>query len=132
MPDKISQNTDFDKNSQVPNGFFIGITVNFIIKKLKSKHLVSLSFLLWWGFFEGTRGKILHGWIDNLRIIKTIFWNNLAPLWNLDRNRIFHSFKLTIISSLQSLGPKVFNLTFKWWVKKIYTITTRMHTKWSV
>ena len=34
----------FLPNCQVPNGFFLGITVNSIIQKLKSKHLVCLSF----------------------------------------------------------------------------------------
>ena len=33
-------------NCRVPNDFFC-ITVNFIIQKLKSKHLVCLSFLMW-------------------------------------------------------------------------------------
>ena len=39
----------------------IGVLVNFIIKKLKSKHLISLSQLSpVTGFFEGTRENILH------------------------------------------------------------------------
>ena len=39
---------------------FFGITVNFITQKLKSKHLVCLSFLWWQVFFEGTRENIFH------------------------------------------------------------------------
>ena len=42
-------NDKFLPNCQVPNYFF-GTTVNFIIQKLKSKHLVCLSFL-WWQVF---------------------------------------------------------------------------------
>ena len=38
---------------------FFGITVNFIIQKLKSKHLVCLSFL-WWQVFLRERGKIFY------------------------------------------------------------------------
>ena len=38
----------------------IGVLVNFIIQKLKSKHLVCLNFALVTGFFEGTRETILH------------------------------------------------------------------------
>ena len=36
----------------------IGVLINFTIQKLKSKHLVCLSFLLWEFFFEGTRENI--------------------------------------------------------------------------
>ena len=35
---------------------FFGITVNVIIQKLKSKHIVCLSFL-WWEVFLRERGK---------------------------------------------------------------------------
>ena len=38
----------------------VSVLVNFIIKKLKSKHLVCLTFSLVTGFFEGTRETILH------------------------------------------------------------------------
>ena len=37
--------------------FFFCITVNFIIQKLKSKHLVCLSFLWWQAFFWGNERK---------------------------------------------------------------------------
>ena len=38
---------------------FFGITVNFIIQKLKSKHLLCLSFL-WWQVFLREREKIFY------------------------------------------------------------------------
>ena len=38
---------------------FFGITLDFIIQKLKSKHLIYLRFFLVTGFFEGTRENIL-------------------------------------------------------------------------
>ena len=38
----------------------IGVLVNFINQKLKSKHLVCLSFFWWQVFFEGTRENIFH------------------------------------------------------------------------
>ena len=41
----------------MPHGFF-GITVHFIIQKLKSKHLVCLSFL-WWEIFWRDERKYL-------------------------------------------------------------------------
>ena len=57
---KIDQNTNFAKlPSAKCQMAFYGITVNFIIQKLKSKHLVCLSFSGGW-FFEGTRENILH------------------------------------------------------------------------
>ena len=37
-----------------------GVLINFIIQKLKSKHLVCLSFPWSVIFFEGTRGNIFH------------------------------------------------------------------------
>ena len=39
---------------------FLGTTINVITKKLKSKHLVCLSFFLATDFFVGTRENILH------------------------------------------------------------------------
>ena len=43
----------------LPNSFFFGISVNFIIQKLKSKHLFSLSQLSL-GFFKRLRGNIFY------------------------------------------------------------------------
>ena len=56
MKDKIDQNTNFAK-LPTEKKFFFGIAVNFIIKTLKSKHLVCLSFL-WSEFFLREREEI--------------------------------------------------------------------------
>ena len=80
-------------NYQVPDGFFLGITVNFIVQKLKSKHLVCLSFLWRQVFFEGTRENILHIGIPGLsaqaEIFQSIFLLFLGSLRN-------HSFLLKL------------------------------------
>ena len=60
LTDKIDPNTNLAKLPKVQNDFFLDIAVNTIIQKLKSKHLVCLSFLRWEVFFEGTRENILH------------------------------------------------------------------------
>ena len=39
---------------------FFGITVSFIIQKMKTKQIVYLSFLWWQVFFEGMGENILH------------------------------------------------------------------------
>ena len=46
-------------NCQVPNGFF-GITINFVIQKLKSEHFSLPQFSLVTGFFEVMRENIFH------------------------------------------------------------------------
>ena len=51
MNDKIDQNTNFAKLPSAKCHFF-GKTVNFVIQKLKSKHLVCLSFLQWQVFLR--------------------------------------------------------------------------------
>ena len=62
-------------NCRVPNDFFF-ITVNFIIQKLKSKHLVCLSFLWWQVFWGGTRENIIH----ILRALVLSHCESLLPL----------------------------------------------------
>ena len=59
LNNKIDQKTNFAK-LPITKWLFFGITVNFIIQKLKIKHLVSLSFLWWHVFFEGMSENILH------------------------------------------------------------------------
>ena len=54
---------------------FFGITVIFIIQKLKTKCLVQLSFLRWQVFFEGTRENILHISLSDWIIFSG--WRNL-------------------------------------------------------
>ena len=53
---------------QVPNGFF-GITVNFKIQKLKSKHLVCLGFL-WWQVLLREREKIFYSYSGPLSLYR--------------------------------------------------------------
>ena len=56
---KIDQNTNFSKMPSA-KWLFFWITVDLVIQKLKSKHLVFLSLFWWEFFFEGTRDYILH------------------------------------------------------------------------
>ena len=69
-------------NFQVPNGFF-GINVNFITHKLKSKHLVCLSYL-WWQVFLTEREKIFYTYSGpKLQYFnkKKLFWCLAFYLW---------------------------------------------------
>ena len=86
LNDKIVQNTNLAK-LPVPNGFF-GITVNFIIQKLKSKHFVCLSFLRWQFFFEGTRENILHIFraLKKCRRLSFLLHQHTTVRWKAGRN----------------------------------------------
>ena len=60
-------------NCQVPSGFF-GINVNIITQKLKSKHLVCLSFLWWQGFLR-EREKIFSTYSGPEQYLAYIAWS---------------------------------------------------------
>jgi hypothetical protein len=60
---------------------FLGITVNFIIQKLKSKHLVCLSFL-WWKIFLREREKIFCTYSGpNTPAEAKIIWDKNVRAW---------------------------------------------------
>ena len=59
---------------------FYGITVNFIIQKLESKHLVCLS-ILWWQVFLRERENILYIYSGSIIVVKYSCWNRNTVVW---------------------------------------------------
>ena len=69
---------------------FFGITVNFIIQKLKSKHLVCLNFL-WWQVFLREQEKMFYAYLhisaDPTNPLKGLR-NSLLPILSLYKGRL--------------------------------------------
>ena len=95
MKDKIDQNTNFAK-LPTEKKFFFGIAVNFIIKTLKSKHLVGLSFLRWQIFFWGNKIKYftprfagtVHIHFSKLLCLEYNTWTGFILIWQVPNSHV--------------------------------------------